>query len=361
MKKICFLFFLLATSSVQGQELLDLLGQLREKHELPALSYVAVNPTRIVNSGTNGYLNLGDSTAVAHLNARFHLGSNSKAITAMIAFEVVKIGKINWESSIGEVLPELLAAMNPVFSSKTLEELLTHRAFIQPHMDGGSNLQWYVCETTPTACRLAFTAAVLQEDAALPDPQRAFVYSNAGYVIASAMLERVTQLSFENLLELYINQKNGTQFKIGWPSEVDSNSAIGHLTYEEMLMPAPELLYTLGPVFAAAGNINGSVFDQGIFLQAYLLALQTTSEDMTREEGRRMLFGKPEYAFGWLHSTQNEVERAVHDGSAGTFYCRWIIIDDYQLGIVLNTNSSGRGARDAFSTLGSLLELRFKP
>ncbi len=361
MKHLLLIGLLSLSTLVHAQDLLEITAQLREKNELPALSFVAVGPTRIFNSGTNGYLNLADSAAVAHLNARYHLGSNSKAITAMIAFELVKDGKIKWESTIGELLPELVAEMHPFYGEKTLEELLTHRALVQPHMDGGSNMQWYVCETTPTACRLAFAQAVLQEEPAQPDPQRAFVYSNAGYVIASVMLERAGALSFENLLELYINQKNGTQFKIGWPSEVDSQSAIGHLTYEEVLMPAPERMYKLGPVFAAAGNINGSIIDQGVFLQAYLLALQTTSDEMTREEARYMLFGKPEYAFGWLHSIQNEVERAVHDGSAGTFYCRWIIIDDYQLGIVLNTNSSGIGAREAFSTLGTVLELRFKP
>lgn len=361
MKKLLLLTLLGLSTLAQGQELIDLAAQVREKYGLPALSFVVASPTRIINSGTSGYLNLGDSTALAHLNARYHLGSNSKAITAMIAFELVKSGKIKWESTIAEVLPALRDEMNPAYRDKTLEDLITHRAYIQPHMDGGSNMKWYVCETTPGECRLDFVREVLQEEPAQPDPQRAFVYSNAGYVIASVMLEKVGELSFENLLELYINQKHGTQFKIGWPSEVDSQSAIGHLIYEEMLMPAPEQLYKLGPVFAAAGNINGSVIDQAAFLQAYLLALQTTSETMSRAEGLHMLFGKEEYAFGWLHSTQNDIQRAVHDGSAGTFYCRWIIIDAYQLGIVLNTNSSGLGAREAFSSLGTQIEMRFKP
>ena len=48
------------------------------------------------------------------VNDRFHLGSDTKAMTALLAAMLVEEGKIRWNSTMLEVFPELAAKMAEV-------------------------------------------------------------------------------------------------------------------------------------------------------------------------------------------------------------------------------------------------------
>src|SRR4029077_7518988 len=57
---------------------------------------------------------------------RFHLGSDSKAFTSLLAGQFVETGKLRWDSTLAEVFPELKDKMDAEFAKITLEQLLSH-------------------------------------------------------------------------------------------------------------------------------------------------------------------------------------------------------------------------------------------
>jgi CubicO group peptidase (beta-lactamase class C family) len=81
------------------------------KHELPALGAAVVRSGRVVASGAAGTRRAG-SRVPATVRDRFHLGSDTKAMTALLAGMLVDEGKLRWTSTIGEVFPEHAAAMD---------------------------------------------------------------------------------------------------------------------------------------------------------------------------------------------------------------------------------------------------------
>ena len=76
------------------------------RYNLPALAAAVVKNGSIVASGAVGTRRAGTDNPVT-VNDRFHIGSDTKAMTALIAAMLVEGGKIQWTSTISEVFPEL--------------------------------------------------------------------------------------------------------------------------------------------------------------------------------------------------------------------------------------------------------------
>ena len=79
------------------------LEPVRAKHGLPALAAAVVKDGAIVTAGAVGVRVHGTDIKVT-IDDRFHLGSDTKAMTATLAAMLVEEGKLRWDSTIGEVL-----------------------------------------------------------------------------------------------------------------------------------------------------------------------------------------------------------------------------------------------------------------
>ena len=72
---------------------------------------------------------LGTDTPVT-INDRFHIGSDTKAMTALLAGMLVEEGKFRWNTTVGEIYPELVDKMSKGVKDITLEQLLSHTSGI---------------------------------------------------------------------------------------------------------------------------------------------------------------------------------------------------------------------------------------
>ena len=115
----------------------------------------------------------------------WHVGSLAKAMTATLAARLVADGAIGWDARTGDRLPD---AGN--FSDVTLAEWLTHRSGMAANLS--------VWRTLMNPDRAAYVAQMLAADPA--GPRGEFLYSNAGYVVAGAMLEAATGETWETLI-----------------------------------------------------------------------------------------------------------------------------------------------------------------
>src|SRR3954470_22852546 len=109
----------------RGASLDPILQPYLERYDLPALAAAIIKNGEVIASGAVGTRRAGTNSPVM-IEDRFHIGSDTKAMTALIAAMLVEGGKIRWTSTVDEVFPELAATMDPAVRGVTLEQLLSH-------------------------------------------------------------------------------------------------------------------------------------------------------------------------------------------------------------------------------------------
>ena len=109
----------------EGESLDAILTPRLKQYKLPALAAAVVKDGVIVASGAVGTRRIGTEIPVT-LDDRFHLGSETKAMTALLAGMLVDEGKLRWDSTVAELFPELVGAMDDRLKTVTLTQLLSH-------------------------------------------------------------------------------------------------------------------------------------------------------------------------------------------------------------------------------------------
>ena len=132
LKSLVGAFALFALPALAGAQMRTLDAELepvRAKHGLPALAAAVVKGGAIIAAGAVGVRAHGTDVKVT-IDDRFHLGSDTKAMTATLAAMLVEEGKLRWDSTIGEVLGDEVPGINPKLAAVTLEQLLSHSSGI---------------------------------------------------------------------------------------------------------------------------------------------------------------------------------------------------------------------------------------
>lgn len=196
----CWLAGLLAAGPVRAQlpGAQPALDSVRLKYRLPALLAAVIEPGSI--HYVYGGVRRRDKAEPVALTDYFHIGSNTKAVTSLLAARLVEKGKIQWDSKLIDVVPVLRGHVSAAFAGVTLEQLLAHRAGLPPYTSEQEYTHLPALVGTVSEKRLRFAQVILREPPVTPAPGQAYVYSNADYVLAALMLEQVTQRSWEELV-----------------------------------------------------------------------------------------------------------------------------------------------------------------
>ena len=184
----------------RGTDLASLLEPVRLRHGLPALAAAVMQRGSLVSCAVTGVRALGTSVP-ATLQDRFHLGSDTKAMTALLVGMAVESGKLKWDSSIGQVLGGVVRGLNPKLAAVTLEQLLSHSGGIPSDTPQMKQLYFntdaFDYNLTPLRLRML---EGWKANAPVSTPGAAFQYANFGYLIAAMMLERSTATAWEELI-----------------------------------------------------------------------------------------------------------------------------------------------------------------
>ena len=170
-----------------------LLTPFLERYDLPALAAAVVKNGSIIASGAVGTRRAGTDSPVT-VNDRFHIGSDTKAMTALIAAMLVEGGKIQWTSTISEVFPDLSATMDAEVRNVTLEQLLSHTSGIPSDTESHDKIiqQSFAQERLNLDELRYWVSKQLINQPLKSKPGTHFEYANMGYMLAGAMLERVS-------------------------------------------------------------------------------------------------------------------------------------------------------------------------
>lgn len=208
------------TAPVDGDaDITRAIEAVRMRHAVPALAAAVVTGNGLAAVGAAGWRR-ADSDVPVTVHDSWHLGSDTKAMTAMLAACLVEQGRLEWDRTLAEVFPEAVGGMDPAFRRVTLRQLLSHRAGFP------ANLRWGDFDSQGPVHE-ARVAALIEAAGATPEdpPGSVFRYSNLGYVIAGAMLERVLNQPWEAAITTRIFRPLGmSQFGfggVGTPGKLD--------------------------------------------------------------------------------------------------------------------------------------------
>jgi len=296
--------------NVTPENLNSLLEPILKKYDMPALAGAIVTSKGLVAVGAVGVRKYGTKSPVT-VDDQFHLGSDTKAMTATMLATFVEERKLSWDTTLEQVFPELAPKMDPAYRKVTLEQLLEHRA-------GFTDESWPQGETfkdvhnlpgTPREQRAAYVAMILSERP-VNQPGSTYLYSNRSYAVAGAIAEKVANDSWESLMQKRLFQPLGMQScgfgAMGTPGVTDPakiDQPWQHkliLDFHRAIEPGP--LADNPPAIAPAGTVHCSIVDWGKFITAHLRGEKGEKGLLKPETFKRLhtpSFGG-NYAFGWL-------------------------------------------------------------
>ena len=335
-----------------------LLDSLRTARGVPGLAAAVVDHGRLVAIGAAGVPWVGAPRSLT-VDDPLHIGSCTKSITALAIARLVERGSIQWNETLADVFPDVMPQMLPVYRHVRLDQLLTHRAAIPAYesIEDDTLASMNSVERDPIATRVAFVRRVLQE-APQHDPASRYDYSNAGYTLAAAMVERKTGKAWDRLVtELVFEPLGMRSAGFGWPaSPHHADRPRGHRC-DDSTGAAPEPLdssYRLGAVMGPGGDVHASIADLARYVAFHLDGEEgrATKPALASQTWRR-LHDDPDgqssgYAMGWqVLPVDSARSMLFHDGSAGTFYTRILIQPTLDRAVVIATNAGppcGRAA-----------------
>lgn len=330
------------------------LQPLLGKYNVPALGGAIVTSSGTIACGEVGFRKRGADIKVTNRDL-WHLGSNTKAMTAFLAGLLVQTGKISWNTTIEGVFPELRSDLNPQFLKVNLLQLLSHHAGLKANCE-----EWM--EAMPGTLVQQRYATVKMAMTNPPDnpPGKVYAYSNAGYVIATAMLEKVTGKPWEDLIATNVFQPlkiqdfgfggTGTPGKIDqpWPHTENGNP----LPQNGPDMDNP-------PVMSPAGRAHMSLQSWGLFIADFLRGLEGKNA-LAPAKLYKFLTTIPfpgEYALGWIVCNRpwGGGNVMAHDGSNNLNYCVVWMAPLKDFAVLITCNQGGPAAQKACNDAASEL------
>jgi CubicO group peptidase (beta-lactamase class C family) len=356
-------------ASAQATSMDNYLDRVRAEYGLPALAAAVVKDGVVVAAAATGTRVDGQILPVT-INDRFHIGSNTKSMTATLAGMLVEEGRLAWDSRVGDVLGEDVPEMSQSLANATLEQLLSHSSGIPSDTEEMMDLYFSdaVFDDNPVQQRINVLASWQHNEVVIPAPSP-FQYSNFGYLIAGMMIEKVSGTPWETLM----------YERIFWPLGMDSaglgpqstygliDAAVGHRIEADgsvtaMLWgPAADIPPVMGP----AGNAHMSILDYArwagwnagqagrgpqLVTPATLERIQAVHvQTPVRENPPPGTPSTGGYGLGWSSVAFDWVGKPLltHNGSNSMNLARIIVDTETDIAIVVTTNFPGAEANAA--------------
>lgn len=325
------------------------------QHRWPGLVcgyFESGNPGRL---GAAGVRQVGEP-APLQANDLLHLGSCTKAWTALLIALAIEDQKFGWEATIGELLPQLRDQIDPGYAPVTVRQLLSHRGGIRPN----SIYLPIGVDVDPRDWRSRSIVAGLRRPPEVP-PGEGFRYSNLGYLILGHILETAYGQTWENLVRTRLCEPlriaetaagfgtprtpARTQQPAGHRRDAAGNAVPHNVDNSLVLGPAGTLHCDL-PSWAAACRAHLQPREAGGLLRA------ATLHELHHDPGGQR------YAGGWILSEVPEFGGAVwsHTGS-NTVWTATAVVSPSQDCIYLAVANLGDPQDSAQGTLDVLKEL----
>lgn len=322
---------------------------IRVRYDLPSVAALLLHEGQVVEVAAVGLRAAGSPARVTAAD-RWHLGSLTKAMTATLAAVLVERGVVSWGTTVGDAFPDLVGTIDPSYEDAALEELLSHTAGLPLDVTRASSWRSLRDDPAPiTEQRRRWAAELLRTS---PDaPRGAYLYTNAGYIVAGAMLEKITGEPWEVLIRREVFAPLGMYATgFGAPGTAGSiDEPRGHAGQDGgwlAVEPGPDadMPAAIGP----AGTVHSTLGDYARYMAAHLAGARGYGGLISAASFSKLHTPAPgtEYALGWGIVERDWAKGRVlmHHGSNGLWFATVWIAPERDLAMLAVTNAGGSGA-----------------
>jgi CubicO group peptidase (beta-lactamase class C family) len=302
----------------------------------------------------------------AKLEDCWHIGSCGKSITAALYARLVERGEAGWGARLPDLFPDIADVIHPGWSSISIDDLFVSQAGLPANLSRDAMLDAYRDTAPPADQRTRVAAASLTRP---PHRPGRFLYSNLGYIVIGAAIERITGCPFEASVGTHVLEPLGiTSAGFGPPGALWGHEG-------RMIALGPLGLVDLGrgraadprraesdnpPVMSPAGRLNLTLEDWARFQRVFLvrgvegfLRPETVERLLTPAPGRGY-----RHALGWAPTPGLAVASFGQQGS-NTFWVATALIDQVRerTSLVVCNDGRARLHRQTFALAARLLEM----
>jgi CubicO group peptidase (beta-lactamase class C family) len=337
-------------------ELATLIESIRMKEGLTALAAAIIINGRIYSVAAVGIREYGTDNWVT-VNDKFLISSCTKAFTATLAAMLIEEGLMNWRTTIREVFPDL--EMLSEYDNITIYQLLSHRAGLPKNFKSGQptwSIDYEFDErrgSTPEVYRLQYLEKTLQKELISPPGERVH-YSNSGYILAGAMIEKMTGRTIEELwFEKIFKPLGISTAGYGPPAALEpKNQPWGHYWNKSTSSFVPykaDYPNFMGPT----GYMHIALEDWAKFILIHLDSYPLNKERLLKPSTLRKLHTPPDsamwdidinlglnYALGWFTKQGEDGHSLIWHGGRGFDFNAQVVADLNKKNAILIVSTS---------------------
>lgn len=373
MKKIVVSTLFLVLSSIAPQaaaqgmntsEVDALVKQNMERFAVPGLGLALVKDGKVVYTQGYGVRDVKSKTPV-NADTLFAIGSVTKSFTSLAMMQQVAARKLDLDAPVQKYLPDLKFSDAAMGSKVTVRQLLS----MTSGLDRFDN--WAFDPKVNSRSKMLETIAEIPFSAA---PGKVFQYNNQNYVAAAAILEKLTNQSWEAYTKANIFAPLGmNRAQFDFPDAVkDGNYAAGHQVGIGGVQGLAS--FERFPVIAPAGSIHASVSDMAKYVGFQMSRGSRVASFFALKEmhSPQIAIGDAYsssiagvagfgYGMGWFTQEYRGYKVVEHGGNINGFTANVQMLPQKGWGLVLLANRDGANAfMDAtrFAITESLLNIR---
>lgn len=333
----------------------SLLARAMQDRQIPAMAVLVIRHGAIAQESFRG-VRAGPGSPPVARDDLWHIGSDTKAMTATLIAHLVERGTLGWNTPLVRALPQLAPAMQSGYRGITLVDMFSHRAGFKDLIDSDFYNAFYSDKRPLHSQRLAYLRmALAQPPAYRPGTQN--LYSNRGALLAAFIAEQKTGAGWEALMRREIFAPLGMRSAGFGPTAAGQN--LGH----EKRVPVSGTRADDPAVLAPAGGVHITMDDWARF----------AIDQMKGEHGKGKLL-KPEtyrfvhtgqggtiYGLGWGVRRQLDGLNGrflTHAGSNGFWWARIVLFPDSESGLLIAANA---GLDDGADKASDLVEKAIVP
>lgn len=313
----------------------------REEAGLVGLSVLVMKDGAVALAASSGERKKGSGVPVTG-SEKWHIGSITKSFTSTMIARLIEKEQLQWNTRVGDAF--LGEDIHDAWREVTLAQLLTHTSGAKANF---SLYTTYYKQPKNGEKLAALRARELLEILRKPPektPGSTFIYSNLGYTLAAAMIEKITGLDWSELVAREVLAPLKMQSSAFGPPPVSGNELeqpVGHkktLGITSPISPTTDL----SPILAPAGRLYLTLADLAIYANDHLLGELGKGALLQTETYHRLhtpVMG--EYGYGWVTRPATDWSKRKmlwHNGSNGWWHTLMVLIPDSQVIVLVATN-----------------------
>lgn len=285
------------------------LTELTNKDEFSGTILIAKNGKPFFEKAF-GYANI-DKKILNNTETKFALGSLNKMMTAIAIAQLHEAGKLNLDDLIIKHLPNY--PNEEVAKSVTIHQLLTHKSGLGDVF----NEKWESKKDSIKTIKDWFDIFV--NEPLLFKPGKKYEYSNAGYVVLGAIIEKISGVDYYTYIREYITMPlgmNNTDFYS--KNEIVNNMAEGYIWNKSEKKHQNNINDRPFKGFPAGGGYStiGDLLKFANAIRDFKLINKSITKLFTTRKGRIIPIYPLGYAYGFMDSNIGGIRTVGHTGGA---------------------------------------------